>query len=348
LLTQKIDFAKYPFMKESANYIKSLDLDIIKDLSRPDHVQIINRAEQKIKEAIINGVIKWKNPNSYDIEVLSYPTTILLLSLVNNNFLNKRYALAESKKAYHLLVEEEEEKIIDIAKNTFNWKIASIIILNQVQYFIVTFIDYLRFAPRFHNERWKLVNRMLIDGKVYLKKDEFVRLLEEEIRFNIVKVIDNSPRIDPPSQFTERINRINQLLFKRKGSFKKEKMPFNIVEDAFPPCITALNSLIKSGQAESHLSRFTLTSFLLNIGMSIENVIMLYSSMTDFNEKLTRYQVEHISGKRGSSRKYTPPNCNTLKTHGICLGKDILCKKVKHPLTYYLRKIRMKNNERRD
>ncbi|MEM1570427.1 MAG: hypothetical protein QXG56_06890, partial [Candidatus Bathyarchaeia archaeon] len=53
-----------------------------------------------------------------------------------------------------------------------------------------------------------------------------------------------------------------------------------------------------------------------------------------------RYQVEHIAGLRGSRTKYTPPKCETLKTHGLCVEGGRFCRGVKHPLSYYRRAIR--------
>jgi hypothetical protein len=46
--------------------------------------------------------------------------------------------------------------------------------------------------------------------------------------------------------------------------------------------------------------------------------------------------VEHISGNI-SSTKYTPPECNTMRTYGLCVNMDSLCNRdwMKHPLIYY-------------
>ena len=88
----------------------------------------------------------------------------------------------------------------------------------------------------------------------------------------------------------------------------------------------------------SHIGRFTLTSFLINIGMSPENVNDLFKTFSDYNERLTRYQIEHIAGERGSATRYTPPQCSVLQTHGVCKNRDELCRHIYHPLKYYLRK----------
>jgi DNA primase large subunit len=86
------------------------------------------------------------------------------------------------------------------------------------------------------------------------------------------------------------------------------------------------------------MERFALTSFLVNIGMPIEQMVSFYTEVTDFDESLTRYQIEHIAGLKGNRTKYTPPTCNTLRTHGVCRSPDSLCKKIVHPLSYYRRK----------
>jgi DNA primase large subunit len=73
--------------------------------------------------------------------------------------------------------------------------------------------------------------------------------------------------------------------------------------------------------------------------MEVNEIVKNFVSITDFDEQFTRYQIEHIAGLRGSRTKYTPPTCSTLKTHGICVNPDNLCKTIRHPLTYYRRRL---------
>ncbi len=79
-----------------------------------------------------------------------------------------------------------------------------------------------------------------------------------------------------------------------------EGFPKVVVQEAFPPCVIALYDAASKSRHLSHVGRFTLTSFLINIGMSPEALTELFKSFSDFNERLTRYQVEHIAGSRGS------------------------------------------------
>jgi DNA primase large subunit len=191
----------------------------------------------------------------------------------------------------------------------------------------------------FHEKEWKLVNRQATNGDVLLTRNETCRLLEEEVKRHIERRFETND-LTLPEALVIRVERLRQFLMLKKGKLRMEEVPKQVVIAAFPPCVKALYAAITSGHHLSHVGRFTLTTFLVNVGMGPEEVIELYRSLSDFNERLTRYQVEHIAGARGSGTKYIPPRCDTLRTHGVCMGADGTCKQTRHPLGYYRRKLR--------
>jgi DNA primase large subunit len=74
---------------------------------------------------------------------------------------------------------------------------------------------------------------------------------------------------------------------------------------------------------------------MINRGYSTEKILTILSERPDFNEKIARYQVEHIAGLRGSRTKYRPPSCQTMKSLGLCIEDGRLCPKwIKNPLEY--------------
>jgi DNA primase large subunit len=180
----------------------------------------------------------------------------------------------------------------------------------------------------------------MFNGEVYLALDETARLLEEEVRRHIEKKLETKIELELPQNVADGIERLKKLLENRKAKIKTEEMPKEIVKDAFPPCIRQLYNTILSGRHISHIGRFALTSFLINSGMTVDNVVDLFRTLSDFNERLTRYQVEHIAGGKGSRTKYIPPRCDTLRTHGVCTEMDEICRRVRHPLGYYRIKLR--------
>jgi DNA primase large subunit len=178
----------------------------------------------------------------------------------------------------------------------------------------------------------------MIDGNVYLNQSDVVRLLEEEIRKTIEKRLASTEMSKLPPEIVAVAERLKALAVEKIGTTEMEGFPKVIVQEAFPPCINALYDAASKSRHLSHVGRFTLTSFLINIGMSPEALTDLFKSFSDFNERLTRYQVEHIAGSRGSGTRYTPPNCETLQTHGVCLNRDEFCGGARNPLIYYKRK----------
>ncbi len=340
MVLSKADIAKYPFTVESARYVKSLGIRI-EDLASREYVGIVNRARERIEEAILYGIVGWNETPNYDIEILSFPVSVIIVLSIESDLLKKRYSLAEAKKAYNLLRVEDDEKLVDIASSSFGWDTKMVTEnAHQIYDFELSFVDYLKNAPSFHDYKWKLVNRLMVNGYVFLMKDEMARLISEEARKRIQRKLEGRIRVELPPMLIQAANAIRHLLLTHHKIIKIEETPQVVVKEAYPPCIRELSKKLLSNRTLSHIGRFTLTSFLLNIGVSVENVVKLFTSATDFDEGLTRYQVEHIAGKRGSGTKYTPPSCSTLRTYGLCPGMDSLCKKVKHPLRYY--KIRLK------
>jgi len=331
----KNDLAKYPFLKATTEYMKIPDLKI-EDLTRPDLEEIFRRAEEKVEEAILYARVS-RNLKKEDIEISSYPIAVLLATATGSPFIKKRYALAEAKQAYNDMKLEPKEKILAIAQN-FGWKLTLNDVAEMPYEFKLHFADYLRNTTHLREKKWKLINRLLSSGNVYLTRNETARLLSEEVRKHIEKRLEIKELPKFPEKVMETAEKIKKLSVEKIGKAEMEGFPETIVQTAFPPCIKALYEAASSGRHLSHVGRFTLTSFLVNIGMPVEAVIDLFRGFSDYNDRMTRYQVEHIAGGRGSRTRYTSPKCGTLETHGICVNPDDLCKRVYHPLSYYRKK----------
>ncbi len=269
----------------------------------------------------------------------------MMVAATADSRIKRTYALAEAKRVSSLLKGEGKETIMKIANN-FKWKLRPIQpqpnLLNY--HFALDFIDYIRNAGIIQDKKWKLTNRLLSKGEVLLSIVEISRLLEEEVRRYIEQKLQVKVKPLPPG-ISNHINRLKQLFYEKRGKTSWEEIPSEVMIVAYPPCIKRLHETISSGRHISHIGRFTLTSFLVNIGMTPENVVDLFRSLADFNERMTRYQVEHLAGLRGSRIKYIPPKCDTLRTHGVCPGMDDICRGVRHPLAYYRRKLRILKTE---
>lgn len=332
--------AKYPFLKGAVALVETLNLKV-DDLADPSYIGVLDRGEKRVSEAIVKGVVG-AGPGDALTQLLSFPVAIMFVTVVGDRFLDRRYALAEAVRVYELLKEENETRIARMAREEFNWSLRMVRreLDGQVYRFELYFSDYLRNAAPFHEEKWKLVNRVMRDGYVLLTHIEAARLIREEVEGLIRSRVSKHGRIGLPTAVKERVDRIARLFEGHRARVSGEEVPSEVVSDAFPPCMRHAFEGLMSGRRASHMERFALTSFLVHAGMDLERIVKLFISVTDFDEQLTRYQIEHIAGLRGSRTKYTPPTCSTLRTHGVCYNPDALCKRINHPLSYYRIKVR--------
>jgi len=332
------DYPKYPFTVEAANYVDKLGfkLDDFSDSSDSFFRRVIERAAERIKRSASDSIkyIFTLDSEENRVEVLSFPIAMIMMKNIGDPYFQKRFALHEAKKASSWLRDGDIETVVDIARKNFKWKI--LIEKSGDGYTLKLYLnDYLKNASRFHEDKWKLVNTQLEDGKVYVSKADVARLLQEEIREHIELKLQAISDVELPPPISEKVKEIEVFLQEhRRGLFGEETLG-DVDRRAFPPCIEHLYTQLLSGKNVSHVGRFTLTSFLLNIGMGTEDLSKLYTSATDFDEQLTRYQVEHIAGMTGGKTRYRPLRCDNMRTHRLCITPDTICQRIKHPLQYY-------------
>ncbi len=329
------DFAKYPFLKSASKQIEDLALTI-ENIAAPENSLILARAQDRVEKAIEN-VETGEAVRDRRTEIASFAASMILVLATKQNWIKKRYALAVAKTAHIQMLHPEtsKEKIFAIARD-FGWDIADGAPYKEYR---VGFTFYLNNAGHLHGSEWKLVNQIFDHGMVYLNKAKVVRLIQEEIKRRIEKRLDVADLKSLPEEITIAAFQLNQKAQAIMGQ-ETEEMPKTVTQGAFPPCIVALVSDASQAHHLSHMGRFTLTSFLVNIGMTPEAIAEMYKTFSDYNERLTRYQIEHIAGERGSGTAYTCPQCSVLQTHGVCRNRDELCRRIYHPLRYYLNKQR--------
>jgi len=313
----------------TAKHVRGIGIDI-NDLESDFFIPFLDRAEKRAEDALLDVSVYAKTKpldetRENEIEIFSFPIAVMLVAATEDSFIKRRYALAEAKRASELLKDEKKEKLFDIA-NVFNWDVKLLEDVSLLPYVFALGVPiFLNNATGFHDKTWKLVNQKMIDGKVYLTEQKLSRLLEEEVRKYVESRLDTKIR-SLPSGIMARVTRLRQLAEKKREQIRFEEMPERVVMEAFPLCIKGVYARVAAGRPASHIGRFALTSFMLSIGMTVEDVFKFFRSVSDFNERMTRYQVEHIAGTRGSGTKYTPPNCATLRTHGICISPEPECR----------------------
>lgn len=333
------DLALYPFISEASDYVGSLgfSLDGLITSRALDLARI--RGKERVIQSLSGEIEKPPLTGSEEgpvlTELLSYPFARILVSCIDDSFLTRRYSLAEAVAAYKLLKTRDMDFLNEFGADF------GVSAEPSDSDFIIHFTDYIRFASSMKDRKWKLVNRKLDRGNMRIAKDDFARLLQEAVRERIQVLLP----IDVPLEISEScapyLVEIEEILELRKNEFGAGGFE-EVESELFPPCITRAISNVQAGVNLAHSMRFAMTSFLLAVGMSVDDIINLFNVSPDFDVGKTRYQIEHITGSSGTT--YAPPSCDTMKTYGNCYGvDDLLCQHIPHPLEYYQRKLWLKN-----
>jgi len=324
--------AKYPFLKDSSQYLKDMGITLEKLTTGVAYERARLMGKERVLEAIDNGAIE-DHPMASEvdssIELLSYPIARMIVSAVADQMLVNRYAIAESKKADERLRMEELPFIISVADEL------GLEVLADDGQMLVHFSDFLRFSSAMRSRDWKLVNQKLVNGRVIVTKRRLVRLIQHLLATKITAELPLPVNDEIMEVFAPEIREISEIVEKKQAEFKARGMGrLSIIR--FPPCMKKLLDMIQAGENVPHTGRFALVSFLHKLGMDSDEVLETFSSAPDFDESKSRYQILHITGET-SGTEYTPPECSTMKSYGICFNPDSLCKRdwMNHPLTYY-------------
>ncbi len=320
----------YPFTEVAAERVRGYGYSLESLLSKTSFKMVRDRARERVAGAIAGSIAESAAHTEIEIltELLSYPLARVMVSCLDDSLLLRRYALAEAKLAYKRM-QSEKEGLTMLAEDlgihpggSGPWKIH--------------FAEYIRAAHGMHSPKWKLTNRDLSSGYLTVTEEEIKRILEEAAREKILKGLPVPVDEKICASLQEYLGPLKEQLELIKA---RDRVDLGRVEEgAFPPCIRKMLAEVGKGTNLAHSARFALVSFLLQINMTAEQVVSIFNTSPDFDAERTRYQVEHIAGASGT--KYKPPACATMATYGNCPGEDELCRRIRHPLSYYERRAR--------
>lgn len=323
--------ARYPFLKEAAEFAREESEGLEALLSSSAYEEARRRGLNRVLGAIENHTIPdFSVTSEFNrlMEVLSYPYARILVSCINDRMLTKRYALAEAEHLNANLMKDPSsvKTVSDECEMNLRRMGSDIIEIH--------FGDFLRYSYVMKAVEWNLINMDLHDGYVSLSREKYVRVLQNAYRQRLetelpLEVNDSLEKAVRPD-----IDRILPALNEMKA--RLSPTGGGEMNDQFlPPCIRAIIEMAQEGQNLPHSARFALVSFLHTLGLNYQQIVAIFAVSPDFNESVSEYQIKHITGELNGTDGYTPPECSTMRTNGICFNPDPLCEKIKHPLIYY-------------
>lgn len=304
------DLANYPFLAETKQYMADLAITL-DDLANPEFDKIIEKAFGRIVVSISGQV--YKESDNTTNEILSFVIATLLLKSAKSQPLINKFCLQEairSEKHLEKEVEREPESffmVVKIIEDLFGMTI------KMGQYrgskeFLITIPEYLKRAVKFHDKSWKLVNRNTYGGYVHLDGHDVIRLVRNEL----VNYIMNRIQVMPEPSLPDNCKPVIQRLVDIGKQFSWNNP---VVSNDTPPCVQHGIDALKKGENLPHTGRFLLAALLASRGQTVDQISELFKTAPDYNERVTRYQVENVI-----NRKYKAPSCEKLRTEGLCFA----------------------------
>ena len=329
------EIAKYPFLADAGQYLKDKGFTLEQFGVDPDLKQLISKAYERIQVAADGKIYKSDlidNQVSKEAalprEVFSFLLAIVLLKLSGMHTLIKRFALAEARRAEKYL-EKDLVNISDESKNQLAVRVIddlfSVKVKKSDDYFIISISDYLKHSINFHEREWKLINRHIENGQVFLTPHETVRLIRKELGTYINSKIVNAKTPTMIPGFEDSVNKLVLL--------SKKFKTFTVTTGEYPPCIKHAINILEKGENLPHSGRFMLATFLLSKGQTIQQIAPLFKNAPDYNPRVTLYQLNHLAGTSGSGTQYSCPSCEKLKTQSLCFATSE-CDNIINPLQF--------------
>lgn len=279
-----------------------------------------------------------------EVRFLSFLFARLVLSAASSAAPLRRWAVSESKRAHARLRSSPLEELSEVARR-LGFPLTELP-SHEVG---LSLTDYVRLAVPIRDAEFRLGSQDLRRGQVGVSRERAARLLQEAVRGELARPIPIEEGAKAAirtreAALLEEIARRVPLPVARVGAASTELRP-----ERFPPCIRKMRRALEHGENLSHSGRFALAAFLHRAGADLETIVDAYRGAPDFDESITRYQIDHITLRDGG-KGYEPPECATLRSHGLCArdgdpsaptpvdrARDPLCYEpfLRHPLQYY-------------
>jgi DNA primase large subunit len=317
--------ARYPILPETGQFFETFAVEELEGYAEATKLRITEALQRGEK-----GVLP--REDAFE-DLLTFGLARVLCIAIGESWLLKRWALAEASRMERFLHVEAKELKEMVLKTVLNIEAVDDMRLSEEFSYKVHLAEYLKLIKELSGPEWRLVNRMVHRGYVYLTEAEVVRLFRQLV-YQRLSSTEGVPKItikQLPARLQEAAEDVMRELVKLRSSYAYETTTAPVPGD-WPPCMQAIRNRIADA---SHKELFSFAAFLVNRGYTTEQILTMLAERPDFNEKIARYQVEHIAGLRGSRTRYRPPSCQTMKSLGLCVEDGKYCPNwIQNPLQY--------------
>ena len=340
-------FAEYPFLPGAESLLagETVSVRAVLEEASYDSARRLGRTRIRAAADDPRSVHDLEELSRADpgVRYLSFLFARIVLSAAPVPATLRRWAVAEAKRSHARLAAASVDELAEVARRLGYG-------MTPVDgRMTIPLVDYVKLATPIREADFRLARQDVDRGAVRVARPRAARLLQEAVRLRLSVPVPLAGEVldlvrAREAELFEEVARRMPLPVARAGSAATAIRP-----ERFPPCIRKMQRTLQHGENLSHAGRFCLAAFLHRVGADAETIVDAYRGAPDFDESITRYQVEHITHRDGG-RGYEPPECGTLRSHGLCAREgdptaaggvdrapDRLCYEefLRHPLQYY-------------
>jgi DNA primase large subunit len=350
LLDERSLFAEYPFLPGAETLLGSEAVSVRALLQDPAFASARSLGRARILAAADDprGARDLEELARADpgVRFLSFLFARLVLSSSSVPAAIRRWAVAEAKRNHARLVAVPDEELAEVARR-LGFSLAP-----GPDGIEVPLVDYVHLSVPIREAEFRLPRQAVRHGSVIVPSKRAARLLQEAVRLRLAEPVPLAEDVVRDVRDRE-ADLLAELAHRMPSPVARAELRGGPLRpELFPPCIRKMQRTLQKGENLSHAGRFGLAAFLHRAGADFETIVDAYRGAPDFDESVTRYQVEHITLRDGG-RGYEPPECETLRSHGLCArdgdpsgtdardrAPDERCfdPSLRHPLQYYRRR----------
>ena len=356
-------YARYPFFQGAREAVREAELSPAA-LVRAG-APAVERGRERVERALMEGTVASEEPRRWDddTEVLSYPIARILVSLIDTPAAVEKYAVAEAATARDRFDADFAADDADTARRA---RASPEAVLREFDladtvrperegspgsgrrrssrrgptHYWVRLGSYLDLADAGWGGRWRLVNREVAAGEVRVTTDDRSRLLEAAVERRVAAGLPFEVRGSEGGDaiaeaLAPAVADLRELLNDHDATGRTSVEA--VVPALFPPCMRGLVQRARDGDDLPTTATFSLTSFLVALGMDAAEVTTLLDADGEVADRIET-RAEYLAERDGT--QYPPPSCATMKAYGDCVDPDERCETISHPLSYYTDAVR--------
>lgn len=179
VMSERVDpiwTAKYPYTPEAKKYV-SMYAPALQEFEKEDLRHLLDHAYGRVLETLRGGYVGvGEEP---EVVAVTYPLAFAMVRLAEGPAIHGAFARGEARRALSFLMEERPQEVVHVASSSFGLHMEY---SEDEGAYLLGLLDYIRVSGGLWSKYWRLANRRVEAGRVYMDHRLACRFVAERVR----------------------------------------------------------------------------------------------------------------------------------------------------------------------